>query len=52
MYSKYLREDVEESVKIMARCRLAFAQNKFEQVLELLNGIEFINSMYKIEIKS
>jgi len=47
-YSKYLREDVGESVKTMAKCRLAFAQNKFEQVLELLNGIEFINNMYKI----
>jgi len=52
MYSKYLREDVEENVKTMAQCRLAFAQNKFKQVLELLNDIEFIDSIYKINAES
>jgi len=52
MYSKYLREDVEESVKAMAECRLAFTQNKFEHVLKLINGIKFIDSSYKINLES
>lgn len=51
-YSKYLREEVSESVKIMALCRLEFAMGNFEKVLELLRDVEFVDVQYSVNAKA
>jgi len=50
-YSKDLREDVQESVKTMALCRLEFSMNNFEKTLELLRDVEFVDVQYNINAK-
>jgi len=51
-YSKDLREDVRESVKIMALCQLEFSMNNFEKTLELLRDAEFVDVYYNLNAKA
>lgn len=50
-YSVDLREEVRESVKIMALCRLEFSMNNFEKTLELLRDVEFVDIQYNLNAK-
>jgi len=50
-YAYSLREDVKESVKIMALCRLEFSMNNFEKTLELLRDVEFVDINYNLYAK-
>lgn len=49
---KHLREEVRESVLIMAWCRIEFALGNFEKVLELLRDVEFVDVQYSVNAKS
>lgn len=51
-HSKYLVEDIEQSVKTMAWCHLEFSRDNFDEVLKLLNPVEFIDSQYKMNADS
>jgi len=51
-YSKYLRDEVKESTKIMAFCRLEFSMKNFEKTLELLRDVEFVNTQYDLRARA
>ncbi len=51
-YSKYLREEVRESTKIMAFCRLEFSMKNFDKTLELLRDVEFVNTQYDLRARA
>ncbi len=51
-HTKYLRDEVRESVRIMAWVRLEFALDNFEKVLELLRDVEFVDVQYSVNAKA
>ncbi len=51
-YSKYLREEIRDSLRTMAVCRLEFSMGNYEKILELLRGVEFVDLHHNLAAKS
>jgi len=51
-HAKYLRDEVRESVKTMAWCRLELSRNNCEAILELLRDVEFVDVRYSLTAKA
>ncbi len=51
-YAKYLREEVRANVRVTAMCLLEFSMGNFEEVLELLRDVEFLDLHHNLNAKS
>ncbi len=51
-YTQYLRDEVQENTRIMAKSQLEFAMQDFEATLELLRDVEFVDVQYSLRAKA
>ncbi len=51
-YTQYLRDEVQESTRIMAKSQLEFEMQDFEVTLELLRDVEFVDVQYNLRAKA